>query len=307
MQNTESTRQNIESKKQDSIKNININSSVVNKDSNIESKLHNIESNVDSNNQDSIKKDFIESKSQDSKNENTTNKDSIESARQNIESKHQKDSIESKHQKDSTKNINININTTNKEPYQSGIFYPNKDLFNSTKQIGYVPQNTQINLNFPIMAIEVVEMGFLESKMFGFRVKKKQRQKAMLLLEKLKIAHLAFKKIGELSGGERQRVLIARALAGDKKLLILDEPTSNIDTKTQKEIYKILQQINKFHTIISISHDIPITLEYATRILYINKQIHSHEVPKLTLNSDKNDGHICEIDIFQDFVNALRS
>lgn len=153
------------------------------------------------------------------------------------------------------------------------------------------------------MAIEVVEMGFLESKMLGFRVKKKQREIAMQNLEKLGIAHLAFKKIGELSGGERQRVLIARAISGDKKLLILDEPTSNIDAKTQKEIYKILKRINEFHTIISISHDIPITLEYATRILYINKQIHSHEVPKLELNSD---GHICEIDIFQDFANVLR-
>lgn len=214
---------------------------------------------------------------------------------ESLDSKNTTDSIES-----NSKNIESNPQNTESKP---GIFYPHPELFSSPKQIGYVPQNTQINLNFPIMAIEVVEMGFLESKMLGFRVKKKQREIAMQNLEKLGIAHLAFKKIGELSGGERQRVLIARAISGDKKLLILDEPTSNIDAKTQKEIYKILKRINEFHTIISISHDIPITLEYATRILYINKQIHSHEVPKLELNSD---GHICEIDIFQDFANVLR-
>lgn len=179
------------------------------------------------------------------------------------------------------------------------ISYPNRELFTSKKEIGYVPQNTQINIDFPIMVIEIVEMGILETRVFGYRVNKKLRMQAFEILSKLGIENLAYKKISDLSGGQRQRVFIARALIGNPKLLILDEPTSNIDIQTQVEIYKILKTINEFHTIITISHDIPITLEYATRILHINRAIHSHETPHITLNKD---GHICEIDIFQDFA-----
>ncbi len=183
--------------------------------------------------------------------------------------------------------------------FTGNISYPNPTLFASKKEIGYVPQNTQININFPIMVIEIVEMGILETKTFGYRVNNKQRLRAFEILEQLGIQNLAYKKISDLSGGQRQRVFIARALIGNPKLLILDEPTSNIDTQTQVEIYKILKTINEFHTIITISHDIPITLEYASRILHINRAIHSHEIPHIKLNKN---GHICEIDIFQDFV-----
>lgn len=183
--------------------------------------------------------------------------------------------------------------------FTGNIKYPNPSLFANRKDIGYVPQNTQININFPITIVEIVEMGILETKIFGFRVNKKQKMMALEILSKLGIENLAYKKISDLSGGERQRVFIARALIGNPKLLILDEPTSNIDTQTQNEIYKLLKTINEFHTIITISHDIPITLEYASRILHINRAIHVHETPNITLNRQ---GHVCEIDIFQDFA-----
>ena len=65
------------------------------------------------------------------------------------------------------------------------ISYPNPILFAHKKDFGYVPQNTHININFPIMAIEIVEMGFMQTKTFGFRVKKKHREKALEILSKL--------------------------------------------------------------------------------------------------------------------------
>lgn len=162
------------------------------------------------------------------------------------------------------------------------------------EKIGYVPQDTSINTDFPIQVIDVVKMGFLKPKIFGFRTTKKQNQEAFEILEKLGIEHLAYKKIGELSGGQRQRALIARALCGNPSIIILDEPTSNIDSRTQKEIYDLLKNFNEFHTIIVISHDISILLGYASRVLSVNREVVLHDVPNFEVPFD---GHICEIDI----------
>ncbi|CBG39977.1 metal ABC transporter ATP-binding protein [Helicobacter mustelae] len=162
------------------------------------------------------------------------------------------------------------------------------------EKIGYVPQDTSINTDFPIQVMDVVRMGFLRPSLFGFRTQKKDDREAMKILERLGIAHLSTKKIGELSGGQRQRVLIARALCGNPKIIVLDEPTSNIDSKTQKEIYHLLKQLSEFHTIIVISHDISVLLGFASKVLSVNKEVISHDMPKLELSID---GHICEIDI----------
>lgn len=176
------------------------------------------------------------------------------------------------------------------KPSQGEIIYKK----NLQSLIGYVPQDTSINSDFPIQVIDVVRMGFLQSKWFGFRAKKEQTNEAMEILEKLEVAHLAKKKIGELSGGQRQRVLIARAMCGNPSIIVLDEPTSNIDSKTQKEIYQLLKQFNEFHTIIVISHDISVLLGFASSVLSVNKEAVWHDIPKLDLSLD---GHVCEIDI----------
>ncbi len=171
------------------------------------------------------------------------------------------------------------------------------------RQIGYVPQDTSINSDFPIQVIDVVKMGFLKSSLWGYKVSKEECKKAFEILETLGIGHLASKKIGELSGGQRQRVLIARALCGNPRMIILDEPTSNIDTKTQREIYDLLKNFNNFHTIIVISHDISILLGYASKVLSVNKEAVLHDVPRLDVSLD---GHICEIDILNKITESKK-
>ncbi len=79
------------------------------------------------------------------------------------------------------------------------------------------------------------------------------------------------RKFSQLSGGQRQRVLIARALCSHPKLLILDEPTSNIDIKGQKEIYSLLKKLNENITILVVTHDLNFIRDYSSRILYINR------------------------------------
>ena len=152
------------------------------------------------------------------------------------------------------------------------IIYPNVTLFNKNSLIGYTSQETNINYNFPIQAFDAVLMGFLRPKIFGYKITKTDKIKANEIMEILDISHLKYRKISSLSGGQRQRVMIARALCGEPKLLIFDEPTANIDMPTQKEIYNLLQQISLNHTIILISHDISI-LDYANRAIFVNCEI----------------------------------
>ncbi|PAF50296.1 hypothetical protein BKH43_05185 [Helicobacter sp. 13S00401-1] len=168
--------------------------------------------------------------------------------------------------------------------------------WNIEGKIGYVAQNTNINLDFPISVSKVVEMGFLRSSFFGVRFNKTQKECVEKILKDLKLYDLRNEKIGFLSGGQRQKVFIARALVSKPKVLILDEPTSNIDAVAQVEIYKLLKEINNTHTIIVISHDISITLEYATRILHVNRGVLSHEVSRDIL---KHGQVLCEVDMFE--------
>lgn len=166
-------------------------------------------------------------------------------------------------------------------------------------RIGYVPQNTFLNRHFPITTLEVVMMGFLKPRLFGGFLPKNAKETAMQLLAQFNMESFAYKKIGELSGGQRQRVFIARALCGNPNLLVLDEPTASIDSKSQKEIYHLLQQINQEKTIIMVSHDVSVLLGYAKKVLYVNKEVMVHDLPKNITACDTNafDEHFCEVEM----------
>ncbi len=178
------------------------------------------------------------------------------------------------------------------KPEQGRVRFYQEDML-----IGYVPQDTSLNKDFPIRAIDVVLMGFL--KPYGNRTQNAQKAQAHELLERLGISRLALRRIGDLSGGERQRVLIARALAGNPSVLLLDEPTASIDAPTQREIYQFLQELSHTKGVIIISHDVSLLLGYATKALYINKQgvMHTLEDIKGAIPS----GHMCEVEFLQAF------
>lgn len=171
----------------------------------------------------------------------------------------------------------------------------------SLQEIGYVPQNTNINTDFPIKVIEVVMMGHTEGKRPLFGYGKNEMLCAMGALTQVGMQEFAQTKIGSLSGGQRQRVMIARALCANPRILILDEPTSSIDITGQRSIYELLRELNKSVTIIVVSHDISVILEYANKAAHVNKTLSYHDISdkQHTFHTHGNQEHFCEIELLQ--------
>jgi zinc transport system ATP-binding protein len=129
--------------------------------------------------------------------------------------------------------------------------------FNGLKQnfIGYMPQETKVDSNFPASSLEIVLSGTLNKTLF---YTKKEKKMALDNLKLLGISNLKDKSFSELSGGQRQKVLLARSLCSTEKLLILDEPSNNLDSESKKDLYNIVTELNKKKgiTVIMITHDL---------------------------------------------------
>ena len=176
---------------------------------------------------------------------------------------------------------------------------PNKNL----KKIGYVPQQIAVSKSFPITVLEVVLSGLIDKKLFGFYTKNDKK----IALEKLELVGMhkfANSKISELSGGQRQRVYIARALCGESKILLLDEPTASIDTVGQMQIFNLLKELNLAGIgIIMVSHDINLALSYASKAAYVaNKNLIMHKISaRKTQNFlhhlEHDHKHFCDIEL----------
>lgn len=174
---------------------------------------------------------------------------------------------------------------------------PKKNL----AKIGYVPQNTNVNTDFPIKVIEVVLMGHIGTKRPLFGYANEEKMCALGALAQVGMEKFANEKIGSLSGGQRQRVMIARALCAHPQILILDEPTASIDVQGQKQIYELLKTLNAYITIIVVSHDISVIMQYANTVVHINKTLSAHDISDL--KSDKSE-HFCEVELFKKFKEA---
>jgi zinc transport system ATP-binding protein len=148
--------------------------------------------------------------------------------------------------------------------------------------IGYVPQDVHLNQSFPISTMDVVMMGKLDPRKRWLRSSADDRRDALRALDRMGVAALADKKIGLLSGGQRQRVFIARALATQPKLLLLDEPTASIDSRGQADFYRLLQEVNQEITVLLVSHDLLVISRYVKSVACVNKRLHHHDQAEIT-------------------------
>ena len=139
--------------------------------------------------------------------------------------------------------------------------------------IGYMPQETKVDANFPASVYEIVLSGTLNKVGLKPSYSKELKKIADDNLKLLDIYSLKDKCFNELSGGQRQRVLLARSLCSTSKILILDEPSNNLDYNSKKNLYKILQYLNKEKkmTIIMVTHDLDHNNLIGNKILSLQK------------------------------------
>ena len=143
--------------------------------------------------------------------------------------------------------------------------------------MGYLPQYNDLDKQFPISVYEVVLSGLNKTKSLFARFGKEHQQLVADTLERMQLSDLKDRHIGALSGGQLQRVLLARAIVSKPDVVILDEPNTYIDRRFQKQMYEMLEQINKECAIIIVSHDIAEVLNNVKHIACVNHHLHYHD------------------------------
>lgn len=149
-------------------------------------------------------------------------------------------------------------------------------------RIGYVPQHARIDCSVPANVLDVVLMGRLARSGWGPRFGPEHREAAMAALELTQSDHLAKRTIASLSGGQRQRVLIARALAANARLLLLDEPTCGVDEQMERSFTDLLHRLTDKLPVVMASHDIAFVSTHMKRVACLNRKLTCHSASEIS-------------------------
>ncbi|TVR73076.1 MAG: ATP-binding cassette domain-containing protein [Marinilabiliales bacterium] len=180
-------------------------------------------------------------------------------------------------------------------PYKGSVTFFNGRESSHGNIIGYLPQINLIDTRFPISVTDVVLSGLMSKEGILGRYSGKQKKLALETLEKMGIHNLRDKTVGELSGGQLQRVYLCRAIISSPRLLMLDEPSTFVDTKFETDFYEILKELNDDMAIIVVSHDVGTITWYVKTIACVNRDLHYH--PHSTITQEQLAAYNCPIQI----------
>jgi len=153
-------------------------------------------------------------------------------------------------------------------------------VFNSlpggSKSIGYLPQMSTGDINYPVTVTDVVLSGMMIRKKIISRMSSSDKNKAAQIIEELGLSAFARSSLNELSGGQLQRVFLGRAIIGDPKLLLLDEPGNFVDSNFENDFYEKLRILNRRMAILMVSHDIGMISSHVKSYACVNMGLHYH-------------------------------
>lgn len=157
----------------------------------------------------------------------------------------------------------------------------NKELLNNNN-IGYLPQMSTSDNSFPVTVKDVILSGLMMRKGLISRMTAQDKLKASQVIDELGLGALSGSSLAELSGGQIQRVFLGRAVIGDPRLLLLDEPGNFVDANFEADFYEKLRVLNRRMAIMMVSHDIGTISAYIKSFACVNRQLHYHPSSEIT-------------------------
>lgn len=167
-------------------------------------------------------------------------------------------------------------------PMRGEVRVMGKSVKEGRRCIGYVPQSVEFDRDFPISVWDVARMGRLGRRRLLQRYTAEDDESVTEALRSVDMLDLRDRPIGALSGGQRQRVYIARALATEPRILLLDEPMASVDPQVSASVYELLNQLNEHITILMVSHDMNAISSHVKTVGCLNRRLFYHGEKQIT-------------------------
>ncbi|TAL64365.1 MAG: ATP-binding cassette domain-containing protein [Bacteroidetes bacterium] len=166
------------------------------------------------------------------------------------------------------------------KPLTGEIFFNDELLYRN--RIGYLPQMSTGDINYPVTVNDIILSGLMIRKGIISRMSYADKKKTTMVIDELGLSGMGGSTLNELSGGQMQRVFLGRAIIGDPKLLLLDEPGNFVDTTFENDFYEKLRELNKRMAILMVSHDVGTISSHIKSFACVNRSLHYHPSNEIT-------------------------